>query len=41
MRITDRGYTFTTIHNEDGDIAHVDGQYRRYQTQAPVQRNQP
>lgn len=41
MRITDRGYSFATIHNEDGNTAHVEGQYRRFQTQAPIRRNQP
>ena len=41
MQITDRGYSFATIHNADGDIAHVEGRYQRYQTQAPIRRNQP
>lgn len=41
MNITDRGYSFATIHDEDGNIAHVRGVYRRFQTQAPIRANQP
>jgi phospholipase C len=41
MQITDRGYRFSTVHNEDGNVAHVQGRYRRFQTQSPIRRNQP
>jgi hypothetical protein len=41
MQLTDRGYRFSTVHNVDGNLAHVDGRYRRFQTQAPIRRNQP
>ena len=40
MEIVDRGYRFKTIHNEDGNIAHVLGIFERFQKQAPIRRNQ-
>ncbi len=40
MEILDRGYRFHTLHNEDGNVAHVDGFYERFQEEAPIKRNQ-
>jgi len=40
MEILDRGYRFHTIHNEDGNIAHVVGFFERFQEQAPIRRSQ-
>lgn len=40
MEIKENGYTFRTKHNEDGNIAHVDGYYARFQQQAPIRSNQ-
>lgn len=40
MEILDRGYSFNTVHNEDGNVAHVVGHYRRFQTEAPIERLQ-
>lgn len=40
MEITDRGYRFLTLPDEDGNIAHVTGFFERFQKQAPIRRNQ-
>ena len=40
MEILDRGYRFHTLHNEAGNIAHVDGFFERFQEQASIKRNQ-
>jgi phospholipase C len=40
MDIRDNGYRFWTIHNADGDVAHVEGNYTRWQKEAPIRRNQ-
>lgn len=40
MDIVDRGYRFHTIHNPDGNIAHVEGHYARFQEQAPIRSRQ-
>ncbi len=40
MEIVDRGYSFQTFHETDGNVAHVRAHYRRVQTQAPIRRTQ-
>ena len=40
MEILDRGFSFKTVHDADGNVAHVQAHYRRFQTQAPIRRTQ-
>jgi phospholipase C len=40
MEVLDRGFSFKTFHDADGDVAHVSAQTRRFQTQAPIRRTQ-
>jgi prepilin-type processing-associated H-X9-DG protein len=40
VEILEPGYRFATVHNEAGNVAHVDGHYERFQTQAPIQSRQ-
>lgn len=41
MEVSDHGYRFVTIHNENGNTAEVMGRYERFQKQAPILPNQP
>ena len=40
MEVLEHGFRFFTIHNADGNVAHVEGHYEREQTQAPIRRTQ-
>ena len=41
MEVLEHGYRFFTLHNEDGNVAHIDAHWERFQTQAPILPRQP
>ena len=41
MEVNEQGYRFFTLHQEDGNVAHIDAHWERFQTQAPILPRQP
>ena len=41
MEVNEHGYHFFTLHQEDGNVAHIDAHWERFQTQAPILPRQP
>jgi hypothetical protein len=41
MEVIENGYHFFTLHQEDGNVAHIDAHWERFQTQAPILPRQP
>ena len=41
MEVNEQGYRFFTLHQEDGNVAHIDAKWERFQTQAPILPRQP
>ena len=41
MEVNEHGYRFFTLHQEDGNVAHIDAHWKRFQTQAPILPRQP